>query len=219
MEADIGTPYLDFDGSRWPGGMLHKVVRWAFEKQGLYQTAPTGRQNTPGSSPPIDIYVDDGRVGEYDYRADWQALDDVVWVRHHADGHHHGVTPRAGQVNYVYIFLRNRGAETAVGASIDVFATVGNAADQWDTAAAHWQPLQGDNTTQDVRHGHSVQFGPFKWTPAAGTRNALLVRATVAGDRSNIDTGSNLPCAIGPVAVADLVRTDNNLGYREWTLP
>jgi hypothetical protein len=47
----------------------------------------------------------------------------------------------------------------------------------------------------------------------------LLVRATVAGDNSNIDDGSNLPCAVGPVPLPDLVRTDNNLGYREWLLP
>jgi len=46
----------------------------------------------------------------------------------------------------------------------------------------------------------------------------LLVRAMVEGDRSNIDAGSTLPCATGPVVVADLVRADNNLGYREWTL-
>jgi hypothetical protein len=219
MEADIGTPYLDYEGARRPGGMLHKVVRWAFEKQGLYQTAPTGRQNTPGSPPPIDIYVDNGLGGEYGYLPGWQAGDDVVWVRRSADGRPEGETPYPGQPNYVYIILSNRGAETAVGASIDVFATVGDAADVWDTVAGYWQPLQGSNTTADVRPGYSVQFGPFEWTPEAGTRNSLLVRATVAGDRSNIDAGSNLPCATGPSAVADLVRTDNNLGYREWTLP
>ena len=64
-----------------------------------------------------------------------------------------------------------------------------------------------------------MKFGPFEWIPEAGTRNSLLVRATAAGDRSNIDAGSSLPCATGPAALADLVRTDNNLGYREWTLP
>jgi hypothetical protein len=224
MEADIGTPDLDYEGSRRPGGMLHKVVRWTFEKQGLYQTSPHGRQNKPGSPPPIDIYVDNGRGGEYEYRPDWSALPVVVWVRRNADGLPGDEPPYSGQLNYVYIALRNRGSQTAAGASIDVFAAVGAAADQWDTVEGHWRPLQGDNTSLEVppaqpgQPGQSPPFGPFRWTPQAGTRNALLVRATVAGDRSNIDTGSNLPCAIGPVAVADLVRTDNNLGYREWTL-
>ena len=219
MEADISAPDLDYEGSRRPGGMLHKVVRWAFEKQGLYQMPTVRRQNKPGSPPPIDIYVDDGRHGEYEYRYDWQALPGALWVRRNADGLREDEMPYSGQPNYVYIALGNRGALTAVGASIDVFAAVDGAADRWETAAGGWQPLQGDNTALDVPSGQSVQFGPFKWTPQAGTRNGLLVRATVAGDPSNIDPGSNLPCAAGPVALEELVRADNNLGYRAWTLP
>ena len=86
MEADIGTPVLDYEGSKRPGGMLHKVVRWAFEKQGLYQTAATGRRNAPGSPPAIDIYVEDGRHGEYGHLPGWQARQDAVWVRRSADG-------------------------------------------------------------------------------------------------------------------------------------
>ena len=219
MEADIGTAYLDYEGSRRLGGMLHKVVRWAFEKQGLYQIAPPGRQNTEGSPPRIDIYVDDGRRGEYGHLPGWQARHDVVWVSHNADGSGGDQTPYPGRLNYVYIILNNRGDQTALGASVDVFAAARDAVDVWDTVAGRWYPLQGSNTTADVRPGQKVQFGPFEWTPEAGTRNSLLVRATAAGDPSNIDAGSNLPCAAGPVAVADLVRTDNNLGYREWILP
>jgi hypothetical protein len=219
MEADIGTARLDYEGSPRLGGMLHKVVRWAFEKQGLYQIVQPGRQNTEGRPPPIDIYVDDGREGEYGCLPGWQARHDAVWVRNNADGSEGDETPYAGQPNYVYVTLRNRGDQTAVGASVVVFATVRDAADVWDTTAAYWQPLQGNNTAADVRPGYPARFGPFSWTPEAGTRNSLLVRATVAGDPSNIDAGSNLPCAIGPVALADLVRNDNNLGYREWTLP
>jgi hypothetical protein len=218
MEADIGTPYLDYDGSKQLGGMLHKVVRWAFERQGLYQIAPAGPLNQPGSPPAIDIYVDDGRAGTYRYRSDWNALPDVLWVSNSANNDAPG-QPQPGQANYVYVVLRNRGDQPAIAASVDVFATVGNASETWDTAAGHWRKLQGNNTTHDVPGGYSVKFGPFAWTPQAGARNALLVRATVAGDRSNIDDASNLPCATGPAPVADLVRTDNNLGYREWTLP
>jgi hypothetical protein len=219
MEADIGTPDLDYEGSKRLGGMLHKVVRWAFERQGLYQIAPAGTRNEPGRPPAIDVYVDDRRAGTYDYSSDWHALPDVLWVRNNADGGAPGEPPRPGQANYVYVILRNRGDQDAIAASVDVFAAVGNATETWDATLGHWQKLQGNNTTQDVRSGYSVTFGPFDWTPQAGARNALLVRATVAGDRSNIDDDSNLPCAIGPVPLADLVRTDNNLGYREWTLP
>ena len=219
MEADIGTPDLDYEGSKRLGGMLHKVVRWAFERQGLYQIASAAPRNEPGRPPSIDVYVDDGRAGTYDYSSDWHALPDVVWVSNNAGGGAPGEPPLPGQPNFVYVILRNRGDQPAIAASVDVFTAVGNATETWDTAPGHWQKLQGNNTTQDVNSGASVTFGPFDWTPQAGVRNALLVRATVAGDRSNIDDDSNLPCAIGPVPLADLVRTDNNLGYREWTLP
>lgn len=216
MEADIGTPELDYEGSKRLGGMLHKVVRWAFEKQGLYQASTQRRKNKPGGPPNVDIYVDNGRDGEYWYAPEWHARRDIVWVRRNADGLRGDQEPYQGQVNYIYISVGNRGSQTATAASIDVFAATGAATDQWDTAAGHWRPLQGQNKTFNVPAGQSVQFGPFEWLPQSGTRNALIIRASVAGDRSNIDAGSNLPCAAGPVAVADLVRTDNNLGYREW---
>jgi len=217
MDADIGTLDLDYEGSKQRGGMLHKVVRWSFERQGLYQASTPG-QNGPGAPPPIDIYIDDGRHGEYEYKPSWSALPGVLWVQHVAADDVQHDPPRAGQVNFVYVILQNRGAQTAVGASVDVLAAVGNAAEIWDTSTNNWQQLQGNNTTADVPSGGSVKFGPFQWTPQAASRNALLVRTTVAGDRSNIDAGSSLPCATGPARVEDLVRADNNLGYYEWTL-
>lgn len=50
------------------GGYYWKVVRWAYEKQGLFQ--PPGAPvpvTTVGVLPPIDVYIDDGRHGEYQY--------------------------------------------------------------------------------------------------------------------------------------------------------
>ena len=50
------------------GGTYWKVIRWAFEQQGLYQPpgAPTPVTSV-GSPPLVDAYVDDGRHGEYQY--------------------------------------------------------------------------------------------------------------------------------------------------------
>ena len=218
MEADIGTPYLDYEGSKRLGGMFHKVVRWAFERQGLYQIAAGGIRNEPGRPPAIDLYVDDGRHGKYKYSSHWHARPEVLWVSHNAGGAAPGQPPRPGHVNYVHVILHNRGDQPAIAASVDVFTAVGNATETWDATPGYWRKLPRNNATHDVPNGHRVTFGPFDWTPQAGTKNALLVRATAAGDQSNIDDNSNLPCAIGPVPVADLVRADNNLGYREWTL-
>ncbi|QOZ06632.1 hypothetical protein [Bradyrhizobium sp. CCBAU 51765] len=217
MDADVGTPYLAYDGSRRLGGMLHKVVRWSFERQGLYQAPSAARLDEPGNPPPIDIYVNDGRGGQYTYCNHWHALPAVVWVRNAADGKPDDQTPRPGHVNYVYVKLGNRGAQIANSASVNVFTALDHYADTWDTQSGQWSSVNGNNTTMDVSPGEpSAIFGPFEWTPQAGKRNALLVRATVAGDRSNIDAGSSLPVATGPVPIAGLVRSDNNLGYREW---
>ena len=52
-----------------PGGTAHKVIRWGFEQQGLFQppSAPTP-VTTPGAPPDVDVYVDDGRGGQYPYQ-------------------------------------------------------------------------------------------------------------------------------------------------------
>ena len=61
MDADLNTD--EFEGL--PGGLTHKVMRWAFERQGLYQ--PPGAPSPtiqPGAPPEVDVYIDDGRNGE-----------------------------------------------------------------------------------------------------------------------------------------------------------
>lgn len=219
MDADIGTPDLDYDGSPMLGGMVHKVIRWAFEQQGLYRGTAAGTQDEPGRATAIDIYVDDGRAGTYAYSAHWHALPDVLWICSTPDCSAPGEQPIPERVNYVYVALRNRGDQTARAASVDVFAAFGDAAETWDATSGLWQKLQGSNAGKDVESGYSVIFGPFEWRPRADVKNALLVRATVTGDQSNIDDYSTLPCAVGPVPVADLVRADNNLGYRAWPSP
>ncbi|MGV7212065.1 hypothetical protein [Bradyrhizobium sp. UFLA05-112] len=217
MDADVGTSYIDYNGSRRLGGMLHKVVRWAFEQQGLYQASLTGRHDGPGSAPSIDIYIDSPRGGGYEYHYEWQAAKDAVWIRYAADdGTDDQDPPRAGQTNYVYVKLHNRGDQPAAGTSVVVFTALDDDVATWETAG-QWQQL-GNEITGSVPAGGEATFGPFPWTPQSGSRNGLLVRSTAAGDRSNIDPGSNLACAAGPVNLADLVRADNNLGYREWII-
>jgi hypothetical protein len=217
MEADVGTQEFDYKGSTRRGGMLHKVIRWAFEKQGLYQISPSGPENRPGDPEPVDIYIDNRCGGEYDWKSDWSAPRNAIWIRHAADGKPADQEPRPGQTNYVYVVLENRGAETARLATVEVFAAVGAVTSKWDRG--RWyrlQPAVGAGIPADVPPKGRTRFGPFEWVPQRKVRNALLASATVDGDRSNIDLAANLPCADGPVAVIDLVPSDNNLGYRRW---
>ena len=67
IDADIGTsdwtitfPPKDGPTFKKIGGCAHKVIRWAFESQGLY-AAPGNITNAPGLPPPVDIYIKDLR--------------------------------------------------------------------------------------------------------------------------------------------------------------
>ena len=66
MDADLTASI--FEGL--PGGVVHKVIRWAFEQQGAYQLpgAPTP-VSTPGAAPAVDVFLDDGRNGDYQANA------------------------------------------------------------------------------------------------------------------------------------------------------
>jgi hypothetical protein len=68
MAADVS----DWMSEGHAGGAYGKVIRWAFEKQGLYQpvSAPTPI-TSEGAPPPVDVYIDDGRQGEYQYLANY----------------------------------------------------------------------------------------------------------------------------------------------------
>ena len=80
--ADLG----DWTTEGLIGGAYGKVIRWAFEKQGLYQPAGTiPPVSTEGLPPEVDVYIDDGRHGEYQYQpVHWECQ--AIWNRRHHDG-------------------------------------------------------------------------------------------------------------------------------------
>lgn len=104
---DRATPV--FEGH--PGGAVHKVIRWAFERQGAYQ--PIGAIppiTTVGAPPDFDIYINDGRNGEYGYLDDFcHSLE--IWNRNCADGDPAHQQPIPGIDNYAYVIVRNRGTK------------------------------------------------------------------------------------------------------------
>ena len=64
MTAELGN----WTSADQVGGVYWKVIRWAFEKQGLFQ--PPGAPVpvvSEGAPPPVDLYIEDGRHGEYPY--------------------------------------------------------------------------------------------------------------------------------------------------------
>jgi hypothetical protein len=207
------------------GGWAHKVVRWAFEAQGLYATTdPQAIVDAPGQPPAIDVFIDNGRPdsdgafkrgGYMPVSLDWFASPNPSpW---HA-------SPGALQVvsNQVSVKVRNRGQLPANGVVVQVsyapWPTTQPDPPPWNTAAWTSFPPSAPQTVPKVGE---VQFGPFPGLPTLpkGDRLLILAQATCPGDRANTDPATTFPCSTQPTPIVDLVAGDNNLGLRLYFIP
>ena len=67
-EQLMATDLLNWTTEGIFSGAYNKVIRWSFKKQGEYQAAGSPTPVTaPGNPPPVDVYIDDGRHGEYQF--------------------------------------------------------------------------------------------------------------------------------------------------------
>ena len=205
-EADATTEV--FEGH--PGGAFSKVFRWSFEKQGLYQ--PDGAPfpvTQPGAPPDVDVYIDDGRRGEYmPYLDDFRGRAEI-WNRTAADGRTAHQAPAIGVPNFAYVRVRNRGTRPATGVIVRGFQSRTPQAAIWPT---DWKPLTPATITvpNPIPPGGSRVVGPFPWTPQAAGES-LLFGVSAVGDRSNLET-----VTAGPIPNARLVPLDNNTAQRSF---
>lgn len=212
MNADIGT--ANFEGYR--GGTFHKVVRWSFEKQGLYQPPGASTPVTkPGAPPDVDVYIDDGRNGEYGYQpSHWECTD--IWNRlTPSAGGGGGVheTPVVGRVNHAYVLVRNRGTKPANNVVVRGYSANPGVGLSWP---GDWKPMVTAQITVPggIPPNGSTVVGPFHWKPATVGHECMFMEVSATGDLSNIDPGTFFPCAAGPTAEWRLVPFDNNLAQR-----
>jgi hypothetical protein len=206
------------------GGCVHKVIRWAFEAQGLYATTdPLAIVDAPGHPPPIDVFIDDRRPdaagahprgGYVPVSLDWGATVDPP-------GWHATATAIQVDGDQVRVQVRNRGTVDATDVEVSVWYA------QWpktDPQPPPWHPTSspnpwtslGSQQPKDVRAwpAPAVTFGPYPGlpAPAAGNFLGVIAVATCEGDRANVDSKTLLPCSFGPTPIVDLVAGDNNLG-------
>lgn len=212
MNADIGT--ANFEGYR--GGTFHKVVRWAFERQGLFQPPGAPRPvTTPGAPPAVDVYIDDGRAGQYTHQAvHWECTE--VWNRLTPDagggpGAHQ--TPVVGQTNHAFVRVRNRGTQAAAGVVVRGYSAEPSVGLSWP---GDWTPMQTPQLAvpAGIPAGGNVVVGPFAWRPKVVGHECMFMEVSATGDRSNIDPATFFPCATGPTPEWRLVPFDNNLAQR-----
>jgi zinc metalloprotease ZmpB len=218
-DAGLTTPFSStvFGGAvSVPGGAIGKVIRWSFEKQGLYQPAgaPTP-VTTPGAPPSVDVYINDGYYGEYAYQEDfWDNTN--IWNLLSPDPSTTPVdhqTPIVGQTNYGYVYLSNRGTQPASNVVVSGYHCRPSAGLLWPD---DWQPMTTASITVPgtIAPGAMVLVGPFEWTPTEVGHECMLMVASATGDLSNADPASGLPCATGPTPHWRLVPFDNNMGQR-----
>ena len=190
------------------GGAYHKVIRWAFEKQGLFRAA--GQPATvEGRPPPVDVFIDDGRHGEYLFQPNhWSCTD--IWNRR-ASGVGGGVheEPVVGTTNYAYVRIKNRGTQPAAGVVVKGFHCLPGVGLTFPT---DWTPmttaqLPGPNLPAGDLVGQIV--GPFKWTPLQVGHECMFFSVSARGDAGNIDGR-----VVGPIPEWRLVPHDNNIGQR-----
>ena len=237
METDIATSFLlpnrhlfaPFKARVRRGGAVHKVVRWAFERQGLYAPGSGPRiWNAPGRPEPVDVYIEDrqARTGEYEYTTNWDTDPPNIRVAALPNPGAPEAPPRRNTLSHVFIRVHNRGTDaTPSAATVRVFAArvTGSAPPRWRLAPGplnRWSQLvagAGAVTTAVVPPGPPettfVDFGPFGWRPGLSGSHALLACVDAPGDRCNALTPT-LACALGPTPIAHLVPFDNNIGYR-----
>jgi hypothetical protein len=206
----FATALMDFDkGNDYNGisrGALHKVVLWAFEQQGLYQ--PAGAPTpvvTVGAPPAVDVYIDDGRNGTYEFQHNfWNSTD--IWNRLAADGGTAHETPVTGQTNYMYVKVRNRGTTTATGVSVSGYSCQPGTGLVWpdDWTAMSPASLPGAN----IPSSGVVTVGPLEWTPMSVGHECILAIASATGDPANDVT------VTGSIPHNRFVPFDNNIGQR-----
>ena len=214
MTADNG----DWTSESIYGGAYVKVIRWSFEKQGEYQdpllthsSAAWGTVTTAGRPEAQDVYIDDGRHGEYDYLfAHWETT--TIWNRRNDDGLDGHQEPALGETNYMYVRIKNRGTQTATGVKVRGYHTKPGAGLSWPTDFEALTTAEIAVGTVGPNNTEEKLIGPFEWTPDINAygHDCVLMIVSSDADPSNADkfmTGEN-------IAEWRLVPNDNNIGQR-----
>lgn len=209
----IATDLLNWSSEGVYGGAYGKVVRWAFEKQGMFQpgTPAPFSVTTEGDPPAVDVYIDDGRGGEYEFLATHWATT-TIWNRLAPDGGTTHQTPVLGTTNHAYVKIKNRGTTQAHNVVVRGFHTRPGAGLLWPTDFEAFTTAQLSAGSLGALDSEEKVVGPFEWTPYINAygHDCLLMIVSATNDPSNIDNFT----AGEVIPEWRLVPNDNNVGQR-----
>lgn len=216
IDADLGTDVWTV-APNWPlfqglkplvrqGGQAHKVIRWAFERQGLYATAdPAATEEGPGMAPAVDLFIadrrpidgPDGERGGY-APVPLRSSDDEQW---HADPH---AVTRDG--SRLLVTVGNRGQRDAAEVGLRMWwAPCPRQPGRLDWSP---EPVVIAPTRTVAARGQAVFT--VRWPPGASAGELwVLIAADAPADPSNLGPGQQAPT--DPGALMKLVALDNNL--------
>ncbi|NOJ50477.1 hypothetical protein [Bradyrhizobium archetypum] len=192
------------------GHAYGKVIRWAFEKQGMYQPAGTAKPNDNEGAPPlVDVYIEDGRSGEYQFQSNhWSCQ--AIWNRRQSDGGAVHEEPIVGVTNYAYVRIKNRGTQLATNVTVRAFHCRPSAGLVYPD---DWQPMTtAQLSAADVQPNSAAEVlvGPFDWVPSQVGHECMFMVVSAPNDTSNIDNFT----ANDSMEEWRLVPNDNNIGQR-----
>jgi zinc metalloprotease ZmpB len=193
------------------GGAYKKVIRWAFERQGLYQSSGAATPNNlEGDPPAVDVYIEDGRHGEYQFQPNhWSCQ--AIWNRRHNDGGAVHEEPVVGVTNYAYVNIKNRGTQLATNVTVRAFHCRPSAGlvypDDWQPMTTAQLPAPLDVQPNSAAE---VLVGPFDWVPSQVGHECMFMVVSAPNDLSNIDNFT----ASDSMEEWRLVPNDNNIGQR-----
>ncbi len=232
IPTPLNLPLRSGTNHGWKAGLTHKVIRWAFEAQGLHPPPNATIHNAPGIPPSVDIYMEDRRPREEitdhltvthgpggypPVSIDWNAA--KLWMAGQFDRDNLGGIP---------IKIRNRGRETATNLKarfwLGSVATLPSNAG-WDRSTSinwfHNAVIALTSTTVAPDETLDVKLTEVLFDPSEADAQGyvLLVEVTSPEDHANSDAGAMLPNAIPaasnpptvPRELSDLAANDNNL--------
>lgn len=230
IDADLGLGDWSIDGVGWPldpelpersgsrrGGQAHKLIRWAFEQQGLYATDdPLRTAEGVGLPPAVDLCIASRRAGEIGGYAPvplwWQPAQALLagqppagapqWLA--ADA---AVQPAASGWQ---VAVHNRGTQLAQGGRLRAWRgmELQDGGIEWSTVPS----LQEWTTGLAAGTSHLVQIADPAAPPSQPAGPGwLLLAVDHPADPCNLQ-GSSLPTTTA--ALLRLVAMDNNLALK-----
>jgi hypothetical protein len=190
------------------GGLHSKVIYEAFHSRIL-----DGFNDNLTLTSDVDVYINDGRKGKYDWLEDpWHPKD--IWTRLKKDGNLPGndvhQKPIQDKPAYLYAKVRNLGTEIAKIVTVKAYSSAMNIGQIWPNDFIPMKPkaivLLG--LLPDSSNPKGSIVGPFEWISTATSGESVLIILECDQDQSLTQFIAD------NVSTIHLARFDNNIAQR-----